>query len=75
VLARSGDLTSSWELAREFGFTDADGQPSDWGQQWQSIQSQKAYAWLREGMERHIKWLDRIARRTEGYLRDKPSAG
>ena len=25
LLTRSGDLTSSWEVAREFGFTDVDG--------------------------------------------------
>ena len=31
VLARSGDVYSSWELAREYGFTDADGTRPDWG--------------------------------------------
>ena len=31
LLARSGDVHSSWELAREYGFTDADGSRPDWG--------------------------------------------
>jgi NAD(P)-dependent dehydrogenase (short-subunit alcohol dehydrogenase family) len=31
VLARSGRALSSWELAREYGFTDADGSRPDWG--------------------------------------------
>lgn len=33
VLTRSGELTSSWELAREYGFADADGSRPDWGEQ------------------------------------------
>lgn len=32
VLARSGDLCSSWEVARECGVTDHDGGRPDWGQ-------------------------------------------
>ena len=31
LMKRSGHLFSSWELAREFGFTDADGRRPDWG--------------------------------------------
>ncbi len=72
VLARSGDLTSSWEVARELGFTDADGRCADWGKQLGIILPEPSYTWLREAMTRHVAWLDRIARRTEGYL--KPQA-
>jgi NAD(P)-dependent dehydrogenase (short-subunit alcohol dehydrogenase family) len=68
ILARSGDITSSWEVAREFGFTDADGRPADWGRQWEKIQDQPAYAWLREALERHVTWLDKLSRRGKGYL-------
>ena len=32
VLDKSGGLYSSWELAREYGFTDLDGSRPDWGQ-------------------------------------------
>ena len=31
VLAKSGQTFSSWRLAREYGFTDADGSRPDWG--------------------------------------------
>src|SRR5262249_49191391 len=31
VIERSGHLCSSWELAREYGFTDSDGRRPDWG--------------------------------------------
>ena len=31
VLAKSGRALSSWELAKEYGFTDADGTRPDWG--------------------------------------------
>ena len=31
VAARSGGLFSSWELAKEYGFTDLDGRRPDWG--------------------------------------------
>ena len=31
VLDRSGDILSSWELARDYGFTDYDGRRPDWG--------------------------------------------
>src|SRR5262249_44475354 len=37
VLARSGELTSSWELGREFGFNDADGRRPDWGRHFEKI--------------------------------------
>jgi NAD(P)-dependent dehydrogenase (short-subunit alcohol dehydrogenase family) len=71
LLARSGDLTSSWEVAREFGFTDIDGRAVDWGKQWQKLSGEPAFSWLREGMERHVAFLDRVARRTESYLPPK----
>jgi len=31
VMARSGQALTSWDLAREYGFTDADGTQPDWG--------------------------------------------
>lgn len=32
ILEKSGGLYSSWELSREYGFTDIDGSHPDWGQ-------------------------------------------
>ncbi len=66
VLARSGDLTSSWELARAYGFTDADGRRPDWGKHGEKLLP--SLDWIREGLERQIAWLERAAARGRHYL-------
>ena len=68
VLARSGDLTSSWELGREYGITDYDGRQPDIVKHFaeEIVPSSK---WFKEAIQRHIDWLDRIARRANRYLR------
>jgi NAD(P)-dependent dehydrogenase (short-subunit alcohol dehydrogenase family) len=66
VLARSGDLTSSWELAREYGFTDADGRRPDGGKMFEKVLP--SMPGMREGMQRQIDWLERIAGRARRYL-------
>jgi NAD(P)-dependent dehydrogenase (short-subunit alcohol dehydrogenase family) len=73
VLARSGDLTASWDVAREFGFTDADGSRPDWGRYGQEtvVPSMK---WFREGLQRYADLLERHARRARGYLGETPAA-
>ncbi len=67
VLARSGQITSSWELAAHYGFTDADGSCPDSGRHFreQVIPSLK---WLRDGMQRHADLLEQLARRARQYL-------
>lgn len=67
VFARTGNLTSSWEVAREFGFTDADGSRPDWGKHAKQnvIPSLK---WMKEGIQRHADWLERLAQRGKQYL-------
>jgi NAD(P)-dependent dehydrogenase (short-subunit alcohol dehydrogenase family) len=66
VLERSGELASSWELAREYGFTDADGRRPDWGKHFEKILP--SIAWMAEPLRRHADWLDRLARRAKRYL-------
>jgi NAD(P)-dependent dehydrogenase (short-subunit alcohol dehydrogenase family) len=69
ILKRSGEILSSWEVAREFNITDADGRRVDWGEQWQKInREQPEYAWVRDALERHVDWLDRLATRGRSYL-------
>jgi NAD(P)-dependent dehydrogenase (short-subunit alcohol dehydrogenase family) len=69
VLARSGHLTSSWELAREYGFTDADGSRPDSGKHFRdNIIPSPSYRWMKEGLRRHLAWLERLSRRVKGYL-------
>lgn len=66
VLARTGDLTSSWELARAYGVTDTDGSRPDWGSYFKTIRS--SIPGIEAGMERHLAWLDRLAGRARQYL-------
>jgi NAD(P)-dependent dehydrogenase (short-subunit alcohol dehydrogenase family) len=65
VFDRTGDLTSSWELGREYGFTDADGSRPDWGENW--VRIMPSMPWLEEGLQRQIDWLDRISNRAKSY--------
>ncbi len=65
VLSRSGDLTSSWELGRQYGFTDADGRRPDWGRHFQEIMPTLGF--IKEGLHRQIDWLDRMLHRAKAY--------
>ena len=68
VMARTGDVISSWEIARELGFTDADGTRPDWGRHGREsvVPSLK---WFRDGLQRYVALLDRHAERARSYLR------
>jgi NAD(P)-dependent dehydrogenase (short-subunit alcohol dehydrogenase family) len=67
VMRRTGAITSSYELVREYGFTDYDGrQPHlDDHVAQEVVPSLK---WMRDGIERHVAWLDRISERGKRYL-------
>ena len=67
VLARTGDVIASWELAREYGITDYDGRRPDWGTHFRDVVI-PAMAWLRGGYERYVAHLERSAARARGYL-------
>ena len=73
ALARTGDTASSYELAREYGFTDYDGRRPDFGQHFVEsiIPSMK---FMRTGIERHVAWLERITERARFYLGEKSEA-
>lgn len=70
VLARSGHLFSSWALAREYGFTDADGRRPDWGAFEPDFSRHPP--WLLEliytGLGLQNEWLKALGLRTERYL-------
>jgi NAD(P)-dependent dehydrogenase (short-subunit alcohol dehydrogenase family) len=74
ILERSGQLFSSWELAREYGFTDADGTRPDWGAS--KIDFSGLPPWLvdimRTGSELSIRWLDTLSARTQKFLAQIP---
>ncbi len=65
-LARSGGLFSSWELARDYGFTDEDGTTPDWGVHFREIlPTMSGFA---EGYRFHAQWHEAMARRARWYL-------
>jgi NAD(P)-dependent dehydrogenase (short-subunit alcohol dehydrogenase family) len=67
VMERTGDVTSSYELAEHYGFTDEDGSHPDLGGHFAREVVAKT-KWLREGIERHVSWLDGLAVRGRRYL-------
>lgn len=67
VMAWSGHLTSSWEVAAHFGLRDRDGSNPDWGGNWTN-EVMKELPWVREGTERQVAWLERVAQRLRRYL-------
>lgn len=74
VLARSGQLLSSWELAREYGFTDVDGRRPDWGAL--EIDFSKLPPTLlelmRTGAHLQLEWLAAVSARTKRFLAQLP---
>jgi hypothetical protein len=76
VLERSGQLYGSWELGREYGFTDADGRRPDWGSIEIDFSSHPPalVELMRTGSEIHLAWLKALTKRTEGFLVQLPQA-
>jgi len=76
VLARTGQLLSSWELAREFQFTDYDGRRPDWGAlkiDW-SVLPPAFKELFRTGARIRLEWLHTLASRTKVFA-EKLSSG
>ena len=63
----SGHLTSSWEVAGEYGLVDYDGNNPDWGGNWTRA-VMKEMPPVRDGTVRQIEWLERVAGRLRGYV-------
>jgi NAD(P)-dependent dehydrogenase (short-subunit alcohol dehydrogenase family) len=74
VLERNGQLVSSWELARAYGFTDADGTQPDWGTHtidWSEFPP-AFIQMFRDGTTQQIAWLKAVSERTDAFLRKIP---
>ena len=69
MLERSGQITSSWAVAREFGLTDADGSRPDWGKHSEEL-LMPSLTWFREGLERHVAWLETLSQRGRASLQN-----
>jgi NAD(P)-dependent dehydrogenase (short-subunit alcohol dehydrogenase family) len=75
VLEYTGQLLSSWELARRYGFTDYDGRRPDWGQlaiDW-SVVPPALVEMFRTGTALQLAWLNTLAHRTRRFRDKMPS--
>src|SRR5436305_1873565 len=74
ILERSGQLLSSWELGREYRFTDADGRRPDWGAIKIDFSRHPAelLQLLRTGSEIQLRWLSQLTRKTKHFLGQLP---
>lgn len=69
VRHRTGLLLSSWQLAREYGFTDYDGRRPDWGRHKIDF-SEFPPLWMdlfRTGTDLEIQWLTTLAARARRF--------
>jgi NAD(P)-dependent dehydrogenase (short-subunit alcohol dehydrogenase family) len=74
ILERSGQLFSSWELGREYRFTDVDGRRPDWGalEIDFSKHPEQLLQLLRTGSEIQLRWLSELSRKTKRFLNQLP---
>jgi NAD(P)-dependent dehydrogenase (short-subunit alcohol dehydrogenase family) len=74
VLRRTGQLLSSWELAREYRFTDVDGRRPDWGALAIdfSVLPPGLVEEIKTGCELQAEWLATLLRRTRRFLAKLP---
>ena len=76
ILKQTGQLLSSWELARRYGFTDDDGRQPDWGRlaiDW-SVLPPPLVDLIRTGTQLQVTWLTTLAERTRSFLDKIPPA-
>lgn len=75
-LERSGHLWSSWELSRDYQFTDVDGRRPDWGGRKTldfSMFPPEFLVQYRTGLELQLEWLRRVLSHTTHALSQLPS--
>ena len=74
ILERSGQLFSSWELGREYRFTDVDGRRPDWGaiEIDFSKHPEQLLQLMRTGSEIQLLWLSELRRKTKRLLDKLP---
>lgn len=72
IMRRSGAILSSWELAREYGFTDEDGSRPDWGAHFRKIYPSLP-GFVAE-TRLHLEFLERMAERARYYLGEDGAA-
>ena len=69
ILERTGQLFSSWEVAREYGLTDIDARRPDWGKldvDYSEI-PQPMRESMKDGIEVQAAWLKLLSKRTRSF--------
>ena len=69
VISKTGQLFSSWDLAREYRFTDVDGRRPDWGRHkidWSEF-PEPYLEYFRAGGDIQSRWLATLAKRTKAF--------
>jgi NAD(P)-dependent dehydrogenase (short-subunit alcohol dehydrogenase family) len=76
ILERSGQLYSSWDLGREYGFTDVDGRRPDWGaiEIDFSRHPPALLEYMRTGAQIQLEWLKALSKRTKRFMGQLASA-
>jgi NAD(P)-dependent dehydrogenase (short-subunit alcohol dehydrogenase family) len=74
VLKLSGQLLSSWELSRQYGFADADGRRPDWGAVKIDFSQlpPSLLELMKTGAQIQIEWLNAVSARTKRFLAQLP---
>ena len=76
VIRHTGQLLSSWELSREYAFTDVDGRRPDWGEHeidWSDF-PESFLEYFRAGGEIQTRWLETLSKRTSAFAAKVPPA-
>jgi NAD(P)-dependent dehydrogenase (short-subunit alcohol dehydrogenase family) len=76
VLDRTGQLYGSWELAKEYGFTDTDGSRPDWSTHqidWTGFPPD-FIAYFRNGTDIQLRWLEALLDHTRKFATQLPKS-
>jgi NAD(P)-dependent dehydrogenase (short-subunit alcohol dehydrogenase family) len=75
IMTRTGQLFSSWELAREYKFTDVDGTRPDWGRLKIDFSGMPPdfLTYFRIGGTLTLEWLDRVTARLKSFSKQLPT--
>lgn len=74
VMDQTGQLCSSWELARKYGFVDYDGRRPDWGAlaiDWTGLPTEFIDV-FRTGLQLQERWLETLLERTRQFSAKLP---
>jgi NAD(P)-dependent dehydrogenase (short-subunit alcohol dehydrogenase family) len=74
IMKRTGQLFSSWELAREYKFTDVDGTRPDWGRLKIDFSGMPPdfLTYFRIGGKLTLEWLDKVTARLKSFSKQLP---